>query len=162
MMSRKQKIIWKDGKMNLRNFLFFTIFSLVVAMDQITKAIIRKTLEIGSSKIVIPNIFSLTHLRNTGVAFGLFKGSNTLFIIISFLVLIFFLFVYFKNGLFEVQIAIICAGIVGNLIDRIFFGSVIDFFNFHIWPVFNIADSAISIGIILLIIVSMRTGKDLF
>jgi signal peptidase II len=116
---------------------------------------------LGSSKKIIRNIFSLTYVKNTGVSFGLFKGFNWFFIITSIVALIFFIYIYLKKHKYPIQIAMIAAGITGNLIDRLFLGSVVDFLDFKIWPIFNIADSAISIGIIGLIIAVMRSGKDL-
>ena len=118
------------------------IFFFVLLLDQFTKYIIRTNLMVRESIPIIDKIFSITYLRNTGVSFGLFKGFNILFIFITLIVLGFFVYVYLKKRKYPVQFALIFAGIIGNLIDRIFFGSVIDFFNFHIWPVFNIADSA--------------------
>ena len=81
---------------------------------------------------------------------------------IFLLVFGFFVYVYMKKKKYPVQFALIFSGIIGNLIDRIFFGSVIDFFNFHIWPVFNIADSSTFIGVIWLIILLVKNNDDLF
>ncbi len=148
--------------MKRKNILFIIVFFFVLLLDQVSKYIIRLNLSVRESIPVIEGIFSITYLRNTGVSFGLFKGFNALFIFITVIVLCFFVYVYLKKKKYPLQFALIFAGIIGNLIDRIFFGSVIDFFNFHIWPVFNIADSAVFIGVLWLIIILIKKNEDLF
>ncbi len=138
------------------------IFFFVLFLDQFTKYIIRANLLVKESIPVIKGIFSITYLRNTGVSFSLFKGFNLLFIFISVIIFGFFVFIYLKKRKYPVQFALIFAGIIGNLIDRILFGSVTDFFNFHVWPVFNIADSSVFIGVLWLIIILIRNNEDLF
>ena len=138
------------------------IFFFVLFLDQFTKYIIRANLLVKESIPVIKGIFSITYLRNTGVSFSLFKGFNLLFIFISVIIFGFFVFIYLKKRKYSVQFALIFAGIIGNLIDRILFGSVTDFFNFHVWPVFNIADSSVFIGVLWLIIILIRNNEDLF
>lgn len=142
--------------------MFIVVFFFVLLLDQVTKYFIRINLSVRESITIINNIFSITYLRNTGVSFGLFKGFNALFIFITVIVLGFFVYVYLKKKKHPLQFALIFAGIIGNLIDRIFFGSVIDFFNFHIWPVFNIADSSTFIGVLWLIIILIKNNEDLF
>jgi signal peptidase II len=126
----------------------------IVLIDQITKYFAVENLsKIGSIPIVY-NIFHLTFTTNTGVAFGMFKGINFLFIFISLLVITIVAFNYksFPKGKLRPWIVgLIIGGGIGNLIDRIFRGSVVDFLDFRVWPIFNIADSAVSIAIVLLI-----------
>jgi len=104
---------------------------------------------------LINNILHLTYIQNTGAGFGILKGSNTTLIFISLIIIGIILF-YFDRIIKEkpthIPVALILGGAVGNLIDRIFLGHVIDFVDFRIWPAFNIADSAITIGALLLII----------
>lgn len=92
-------------------------------------------------------------MRNTGVAFGLFRGHESLLfllITVSLIVLILWgCFVKHEDKRVHMVIALILGGAIGNWIDRVRFGAVIDFFDFRVWPVFNIADSAISIGVFL-------------
>jgi signal peptidase II len=88
----------------------------------------------------------------------LFKGYNWLFTLLSFIVLVYFLYYYKIHKKYYLQIAVICAGIIGNLIDRLVFGYVIDFFSVWVFPIFNVADSAISIGVLWLVFVMMRDG----
>jgi len=104
---------------------------------------------------LINNFLHLTYIQNTGAGFGILKGSNTILIFIS-LIIIGAILYYFnkitKEKSINLPIALILGGAIGNLIDRIFLGHVIDFMDLRIWPAFNVADSAITIGAIWLII----------
>ncbi len=125
----------------------------VIFLDQLTKFLITRNLLYNQSIPVIKGIFNLTLIHNRGAAFGLLKNQVPLFISTSVFAII---LIYFslKNNKhrksYSVSLALILAGALGNLIDRLFFGYVIDFLDFRIWPVFNVADSAITIGAILL------------
>ena len=139
------------------------IAGLVVLVDLATKEIILHKVALYESLEVIPGFFSITHVRNTGVAFGLFAGRPDGFRVLFFLVMtcvaIFvILFMYVKTSKKEAWVnrafCLIVGGAIGNLVDRIRFGEVIDFLDVYIgsahWPAFNVADSAISIGVGLL------------
>jgi signal peptidase II len=139
----------------------FIVFAAIFLADQLSKALIRLNLEPGSSQI-ISELLSITYVTNTGVAFGLFKGMNFLFIIISVIVLGFLVYVLKKGTKFSTLVAVAAAGTAGNLVDRIFLGHVVDFIAIWRFPVFNIADAAITFGIISLLLVSMKTGEDIF
>ena len=141
------------------------IAGLVVVLDQITKAIIVLKLPLYSSIIVIPGFFNITHIRNRGAAFGfLANQSSTLlgifFILISVLALFFVFYIYINtpktHPLPSTALALIFGGALGNLIDRIRFGEVVDFLDCYIgtlhWPAFNVADSTISVGIVIFVI----------
>ena len=107
-------------------------------------------------------IFLITFTKNTGALFGLFKNNNLLFIISSFIaliILIYFLFKTKKSFLNNVSVIMIISGIVSNLIDRLYFGYVIDFIDLKIWPIFNLADVFILAGIIIFCIESIRPKK---
>ncbi len=104
-----------------------------------------------NKNIYIFKYFSLTYLKNTGVAFGLFKGNNFIFIILS-LIIIFIIIYFYKDKSLRLGLDLILAGAIGNLISRIIYGYVIDFIDFKIWPVFNLADIFIVIGVFYLII----------
>jgi signal peptidase II len=84
------------------------------------------------------------------------------FAILAVVVLGLFLYEFKKKKKYPVQFALICAGIIGNLTDRIFHGHVIDFIDFNFWPVFNVSDAAISIGMAWLIFILIKTGEDIF
>ena len=132
------------------------LIAVVFCLDQLTKIVIPNLIASSPTGYVpvIKNIFRLTLVRNTGTAFGLLKNQTLFFIIISCIAIsgLFVLLKKTKGGLLlKTALSLIISGALGNLIDRIRFGYVIDFFDFRIWPVFNVADSAITIGTILLI-----------
>jgi signal peptidase II len=135
----------------------------VLLLDQWTKYMVQEKLPLYQSVEVIKGFFDLTHVRNTGGAFSVFGGEkggigSYLFVAVSLLAIGVILFLVFKSkedgGLLTLSLSLILGGAVGNLIDRFRYGEVIDFLDFHLhtfyWPVFNIADSAISIGVILM------------
>jgi signal peptidase II len=128
---------------------------IIVLLDQLTKFFVRKNFQLNESIVIIKNIFHLTYVTNTGSAFGLFKGINIFFIFFS--VIVIFLLLYFikktnkKEKLMMFAFGLLLAGTVGNLIDRIIHGAVIDFIDFRVWPVFNIADIAITVSVFILI-----------
>ena len=146
----------KRGKRKIIvNFAVLWTATLVVLLDQISKLIAVKSLSEGPVEI-IKGIFYLTLTYNTGAAFGIFKDQTILFIIISSIAVIGILvYIYFDKStvyIGKLGFSFILGGAFGNLIDRLRFGYVIDFFDFKVWPVFNIADSAITIGAALLMI----------
>ena len=129
---------------------------LIVILDQLTKYIIKHNFRLNESIPIIKNILHLTYITNTGSAFGLFKGLNWFFILFSIIVVI-TIFYYLKKAvknnekLTQFAVGLLLGGTIGNLIDRIAYGYVIDFIDFRIWPVFNVADSAVTISVVLLI-----------
>jgi signal peptidase II len=134
--------------------IFIIVFS-VLLLDQSTKALASKNILLGQTIPVINNIFHLTLVHNKGAAFGIFKSQTALFIITSLTAIIIISYKLKARAagrldIFVVSLGLILAGALGNLIDRLFFGYVVDFLDFRIWPVFNIADSAITVGAILL------------
>lgn len=123
-----------------------------LSLDQLTKFLISRNLYLNQSSPVIKGIFHLTLIHNRGAAFGILRNQVPLFIFTSLFAII-LIFLNLKNSnkrLYNFSLSLILAGASGNLIDRLFLGYVIDFLDFRIWPVFNIADSAITIGAILL------------
>lgn len=124
-------------------------------MDQLTKTLAQNFLEPGASRPVLPSIFHLTLVENQGIAFGLFQGGEKiLFLIITLSIGVLFLLGLFSNVPLRNQSALglILGGALGNWIDRIRVGAVIDFLDFRIWPVFNLADTAITIGVGILLL----------
>ncbi len=125
------------------------VFTTVLFLDQITKILTLKFLLPKRSIDVLP-FFSLTYVENTGSAFGLFQNANLFLLIVSLLVL--FLMIKWRRDILSLGnlakygYLMIFAGALGNIYDRIFLGHVVDFLDFHFWPVFNIADSAICVG----------------
>jgi signal peptidase II len=140
------------------------------ALDQWTKQLVLRSISPDGSRIVIPGFFNLVNVTNTGAAFGSFRNNNTFFIVISSVALLVVLVLLLRRRLpdvwRDVSLALLLAGIMGNLTDRLLYGYVIDFllFDLHIpyahpWPAFNVADSCISIAVVLFIIHSFWTGK---
>ena len=133
----------------------FIVSILVLILDQATKSWIRTIFYPGSSHPVFPGIFHLSFVTNTGSAFGLFPGGGPIFIFFSILAIVILLVLAWqKRGKFsflvKLSFGLLLGGVSGNLIDRIRFGAVLDFLDFRIWPVFNIADSGITLGVIFL------------
>jgi len=134
---------------------FFSALSIFL-MDQVIKFYILRHLCLGQEIPVIKNIFSISFVTNKGIAFGLFSNSNFPFILISIAVLVCMTFAFIsfnkdavskKAGVWiRIAYGLILGGAFSNMLDRIRIGEIIDFLDFHIWPVFNIADSAICVG----------------
>ena len=150
-------------KRNL-SFLLFVAGG-VVFLDQVTKASIQARFVLNESSLVIPGFFHLTYILNRGAAFGLLAGANPRFVLPFFwvvtLVVIGTISVYsfrlpLDRQLSRWGLALILGGAVGNLIDRIRFQAVVDFLHFFYgsfhWPAFNLADSAITVGVSLLLL----------
>jgi signal peptidase II len=141
------------------------------ALDQLTKQWVLRSISPYDARIVVPDFFNLVNVTNTGAAFGSFKGNNTFFVIISIIALVVVTVLLVRQRRSDpwrdVSLALLLAGILGNLTDRLFYGHVIDFllFNLHVryadpWPAFNVADSCISIAVVLFIIHSFRRQKN--
>lgn len=128
--------------------IFFAALA-IIFIDQATKLIF-----IGKDFPILNNIFHITYVQNTGSVFGALQGLNTALIFLTFVVL--GMIIYFYDKMPWQYTALIIGGAVGNLIDRIRLGFVVDFLDFRIWPVFNIADSCITIAVIGLIIYIWR------
>ena len=141
------------------------------ALDQLTKQLILRSISPYNARIVVPDFFSLVNVTNTGAAFGSFKGNNTFFVVISLIALVVVTLLLVRprhsDSWRDVSLALLLAGILGNLTDRLLYGHVIDFVlvNLHIryadpWPAFNVADSCISIAVVLFIIHSFSKQKS--
>jgi signal peptidase II len=141
------------------------------ALDQFTKQLILRLISPYEAHNVVPNFFILVNVTNTGAAFGSFRGNNTFFIVVSIVALLVVTVLLVRRRQpdmwRDLSLALLLAGILGNLTDRLLYGHVIDFllFNLHIryadpWPAFNVADSCISIAVVLFIIHSFRIPKS--
>ena len=134
------------------------IAGLIVVFDQLTKHWISQGFLVGESKPIIPGVFQLTHIKNTGASWGMFSGARIAFILLTFLFLAALLIWYIRkrptNRLLLLALSLITGGAIGNLIDRMIAGQVTDFLDFCLihFPVFNVADIAITVGAILLFI----------
>lgn len=144
--------------------MIFTVAVLVIVIDQLSKYILSGILSEDKSIPLIKNIFHLTLVHNTGIAFGMFRGSANIILWVTVLglgVIAWHLRKDFSQrkgrGIVlpvseKVAVGLIFGGAVGNLIDRLSCGYVIDFLDFRVWPVFNVADSCITIGAVILIV----------
>jgi len=148
--------------------LFITAF-FVLVIDQISKQFVLKYLDYSQPIKIIENFFYLNHVHNPGAAFGIFPNSRTFFIIFALVTIIVLIFYCFKKtpakNIHKIIFGLIIGGAIGNLIDRIRFGYVIDFLDFYFgkfhYPTFNIADSCICIGIGLVMLYLLRNQEEL-
>jgi len=140
-------------------WLLFTIASSIIILDQLTKAIVRANITFGGQWMPLTWLapyFRFVHWENTGAAFGMFQGGGWIFGILAVIVTI-FIIIYFPQipkdeKLMRVAIAMQLGGAIGNLIDRLVFGPVTDFISVGRFPVFNVADSSITVGVGLLLL----------
>lgn len=141
---------------------------LVILVDFFSKYMVSKLMTVNETINLIDNFFRITYVKNTGAAFSIFSNNTILVIIISVVVIGFLLFYIYKNKgnnkLENVSYAFILGGAIGNLIDRLVYGYVIDFLDFEILsynaPIFNLADTFIVIGVILFLINTLRSRYD--
>lgn len=142
---------------------------IVLLLDQFTKAIVRKYVAPVELIEVIKGFFEISYAENTGAAFGTFAGQNRIFIVVGFIAIIFMLLYYrqFKESLWmKIALGFLLGGAMGNLVDRLVFHYVTDFirvrywlFQLRWWPSYNIADAAVFIGAVMLIIGIIRSGR---
>lgn len=162
--------------MNIKTKIATAWLAVIVITDQVSKFIVDQTMPLHHSIPIIEGFFNLTYIRNTGAAFGIFAGSAAAFripFLISFsLIAIGFIIAMLRRlppketGLIT-ALSFILGGAVGNLIDRIVYGEVIDFLDFYWgnlhWPAFNVADSFITIGVLVTIYYLIKAkGEDPF
>lgn len=157
---------------SVRRALFVWVVALVVIVDQAVKALVRPRLELFDSITVIPGFFSLTRVHNTGAAFGLmnnidfpFKAAVLALLQTAALVglTVYVAMLAPEQRLTRVGLSFVIGGAIGNLIDRVIYGYVLDFFDFyrggwHFWA-FNVADAAINIGVALMILEMLGVGR---
>jgi signal peptidase II len=138
-----------------RDLPFFLIAALVIALDQLTKAIVRHNLALGESWPSDRWLVKITHITNSGAAFGILQGQGAFLTISAFLgmaaIVFYYAFPPLEHGLLRLALGLQLGGAIGNLIDRLRFGEVTDFIHFPHYPAFNVADSSITIGLIVII-----------
>jgi signal peptidase II len=152
--------------------IYFIIAVFVMAVDQFTKWLVVRFMTIGESIPIWEGLVYLTSHRNRGAAFGILQNQRLLFIVITIVVVIGVIYYLWKvkdkRIFLSLALALILGGAVGNFIDRLFRGEVEDFFDVKIplgsfyydFPIFNVADSALVIGVILMLIDTIRDGKN--
>jgi len=129
---------------------FWSVAIFVFVLDRITKFLVVKNIPLNHS--IDFSFFSLSNILNTGTAFGLLKNASWFFIIFAAAVSVFLLL---KHNSFSQKLqpvlGLILGGALGNLVDRLLYGAVVDFIDFHFWPAFNVADTAISVAVVLIL-----------
>lgn len=163
----------QDGSINLSRSRSFNVSVLIAlaaivafALDQMTKKLVLTSFMPGESRIVVPHLLKWTYERNIHGAFGLFGSNSVLLIAMAVVVLVVF-WLSFKDAALRSRIVcvafgMIVGGAIGNIVDRIHYGFVVDFIDFYkIWPnIFNVADSCITVGVIFLLLASLgRTRR---
>lgn len=142
--------------------------SLATIIDQLTKFLIKKNFRLYEKKVIIKNFFNLTYVENRGAAWGIFNGNYWFLIITTVVALAFILWFIFRMEEYKkidiISYSMLIAGIMGNFIDRLVRGYVIDFFDFKIFnyyfPVFNIADILIVVSVIIMVICCFRGDES--
>ncbi len=133
----------------------FLVAGAVLLIDQLSKHLVHLKLVPGESVPIIKNVFHISLVHNTGCAFGLFRHQATILMALSILTIVMILVFYRQlvgsGRILRVAVGLLIGGASGNLIDRLRFGYVVDFLDFQIWPVFNLADSAVTIGVVLIL-----------
>lgn len=148
--------------------LLYLVGFTIIVIDQYTKFLVRTNMVLGETIIVHPalvDIFDLTYTTNTGIAFGLFKGIGQIVSVIAALVVI--VIIYYNHQFSDrevwlrVALGMQMGGAIGNnLIDRLYMGHVIDFLHIHYWPIFNVADSSITVGVIIMLILMVKDVRE--
>lgn len=149
-----------------RQLSYFLFILVLVIADHLTKAIVSQKIALLTNIRVVPGFFNLTHIRNRGAIFGFFSrsGNQLIYIVLTLaslaalgLVIYYFFKIPTSERFMKISLSLILAGALGNLIDRIFRGYVVDFLDFYVknwhWPSFNIADASITIGGFILIFI---------
>jgi signal peptidase II len=137
----------------------FITAAVVLAVDQLSKFLAVKNLTLGESYPLVKGVFHLTLVYNRGAAFGILKNQLSLFIVAAIFASVLILSslrAHAADRVYRCALSLILGGALGNLADRVLIGSVVDFLDFRVWPVFNLADSAITIGAVILGIAILR------
>lgn len=153
-------------KRSLPSTMYFYVPMLVfLVLDQLLKYWIRSNMTIGQSIPVISGIFHITYIENPGAAFGILANHRILFLLLTIAITGIMVYLYLslrnKKSLAALSLGLVISGAAGNFIDRFLRGTVTDMFDFQIWPIFNIADICICIGIAILCYVLIFKGEEL-
>ncbi len=148
------------AKYELKDLVPVCVAGVVIIIDQLTKLWIMRNFQLHEQKNIIPGFFDLVYVTNTGAAFGILSGNQNLmrqlfFVGVALVALVVIVYAYMhlkeQGKLFVFSLGLIGGGAIGNLVDRLRFGSVVDFLDFYVgdyhWPAFNAADSAITVGV---------------
>jgi len=147
----------------MKRFSPWGVILILAMLDQFTKILVLRFIPFQESIPVIPNFFSLTHVYNTGAAFGMLHDSNLFFVFLATLAFVALIVMrkHFQGGLMQTGWILLLAGIIGNVTDRLRLGHVVDFLDFQFgsyhWPSFNVADSCICIAATLFLLSSFQS-----
>lgn len=147
-------------KQSVKRLLFLLpIVAVVVFLDQWTKSLVKNAIPVGTSIVpntFLGNFFQILHWKNTGAAFGIFQDANLILMILGILIIVVLTWYYFStkdnNLLIRIGLSLAIGGAVGNLIDRIAQGYVTDFLSFGRFPIFNVGDSGVTVGVGLMVL----------
>jgi signal peptidase II len=151
----------------MKRFSAWGVILILAMLDQFTKILILRFIPFQESIPVIPNFFSLTHVYNTGAAFGMLHDSNLFFVILAMVAFVALVLMrkHFQGGLMQTGWILLMAGIIGNVTDRLRLGHVVDFLDFQLgsyhWPSFNVADSCICVAAALFLLSSFQSPSKL-
>ena len=144
--------------------MFYIVTALVALIDQLSKNYMEALLVPGRSIPIVGDFLYLTYVQNTGAAFSLFQSHNDLLIIVGAIVSLIVFYVHFRvseqQKYIQFCLGLILGGSIGNIIDRVIRGYVVDFIDLKFWPVFNLADAMINIGVVLLVLKILFTKED--
>lgn len=144
-------------------FRFWIAAAIVFGLDQYTKHRVVTDFTAGESRIAVPHFLFWTYVQNHAGAFGLFGTQPWVLVGMALAVLAVFWFAFreqaTQSGLVRLAFGAIAGGAIGNIVDRFHYGYVVDFIDLHWWPVFNVADSCITVGVVLLLLVSLQRDR---
>ena len=151
-----------------RVLLLLPIATIVVGLDQWTKTLVRNAIPVGGSIAPIDflgDFFQILHWKNTGAAFGIFQDANLILMVLSSLIVVALTWYYFSmkenNRLIRIGLSLAIGGALGNLIDRITQGYVTDFLSFGRFPIFNVGDSAVTVGVGLMVLALLFESRQM-
>ena len=147
---------------NNKRFLIYGFAILLLIIDLIVKLFLKNNMELGDEIILIPNLFSIYYVENSGAAFSILQNKTIFLIIVSLFCLVFLdrMIVSSNSKLENISISLIIGGLFGNLVDRMLYSRVIDYISIMEFPVFNLADSFIVIGVIIFIYYNIIKKDD--
>lgn len=147
-------------------FIFYFLALIIVVIDQVTKAIIVKTMALSESIPLMEGVFHITSHRNTGAAFGILQDAPRSFFIVIIIIVVAAIVLYMprlkQQKVSLLAFSLVLGGAVGNFVDRLVHGEVVDFLDFRLinFPIFNVADSSIVIGVTLLLLDTLRESRQ--
>ncbi|MGY3713990.1 signal peptidase II [Sutcliffiella cohnii] len=147
--------------------IYFLIALFIIALDQLTKWLVVKNMQIGESITIIENFLYITSHRNPGAAWGILAGQMTFFYIVTLIVVLGLIYYIMKlpkdQMIFGIALSLMLGGAIGNFIDRLLRKEVVDFVNTYIFtydfPIFNVADSALVVGVGIVLVLTLLEGK---